>query len=145
MRKPVLRFLSVFAVLAMAVALCACGGSKVDPAEGITVRNSVGAKLEGFYVSSTDEDTWGEHVNDSVIGSGSTVVLSSDVLPDGPDTTYDVAALDENDIVYEFYEVSISLGDTLEISEGAEAPVLTVTAADGSSVEISGYSYPFEG
>lgn len=143
MKKTGLRILGMLAVVMTAFVLVACGGG-ADPAEGVTFQNDLGVKVQGFYISSTSESAWGDPVETS-IGDGKSVVISADVLVDGEGVAYDVAALDDNDMVYEFYEVTIGKGTTLAISQGDPDPVLVVTGADGSTTSITGYSYHFEG
>ena len=144
MSKPVARFLGLFSTLALALALCACGGG-VKPEEGITFKNDLDADIQAIYITSTEVDVWGEPVHDEAIGAKKSVVLEASVLPaDVTDFSYDVAVLDENNTLYEFYLVPIEVGNTLTVFVGTESPCLVVTDQYGNDTAIDGESFTVE-
>lgn len=138
-----LRLICMAFVATLAVALCACGGP--DPASGITFRNATDdIDVAGFYISSTTSDNWGEHCNSSTVKAGSETVIDDDVLVDGAGVAYDVAAYDGESIVYEFYEVTLDAGYTIELEASgiATTPTLTVTDAAGGTQVYEGSAVP---
>ncbi len=143
MRKSLLHALFATLTVALAVVLCACGGG-AKPEDGVTFKNSTDFPLICVYISSTSEDAWGEHLNDSDIAPGKTAVVSGDALVDGGGVPYDIGALDDDDIVYEFYGVTVDTGYTLDISVVDGSPVLTVTDTSGGTQTYEGFLYPFE-
>ena len=145
MKKSSLRFLGILVAAVMAVTLVACGGGSADPAEGVTIQNDLDVELEAFFISSTNSETWGESAIDSSIDAGSSTVIDDEALVEGNDVEYDVGALDDEDMVYEFYAVKVGVGYTMAISAGDSAPILTVTDASGATSTYEGYIYPYEG
>ena len=138
-----LRLICMAFVATLAVALCACGGP--DPASGITFRNATDdIDVAGFYISSTTSDNWGEHCNSSTVKAGSETVIDDDVLVDGTGVAYDVAAYDGESMVYEFYEVTLDAGYTIELEASgiATTPTLTVTDAAGGTQVYEGSAVP---
>jgi len=137
-----LRLICMAFVATLAVALCACGGP--DPASGITFRNATDdIDVAGFYISSTTSDNWGEHCNSSTVKAGSETVIDDDVLVDGAGVAYDVAAYDGESMIYEFYEVTLDTGYTIDFVEGTgtvDPPTLTVTDAAGGTQVYEGYA-----
>lgn len=145
MRKSLLHALFAAMAVTFAVALCACGGGGVDPSEGVTFQNDLDARIEGIFITSTEVDTWGNPIEDSSLGAGKSIVLDGDVLPETVEDTYDVAAIDADGMVYEFYLVPIQEGNKLTIFMGAENPVLVVTDEYANDTAIDGYVYQYEG
>lgn len=144
MSKTTSRFLSIVATLAIAVALGACGGG-VKPEEGLTFKNDLDADIQCIYITSTEVDAWGEPIEGSELASGKSVVFGAEVLPEEvTDYTYDVAVLDENNVIYEFYRVPIEVGNSLRVFVGTDSPTLVVTDAYGEDTGIDGESYSID-
>ena len=121
------------------------GDGAAAEADSIWFRNDSGALLAGVYVSPTDADYWGERLNPAAIGDGEGFSLGADALSQGPGIEYDVGAVDENDMMYEFYGIPLQTGDTMTllIPEG-ETSTLTVTDADGNTTTYEGYCFARE-
>jgi hypothetical protein len=124
-------------IMAMSLASCAGLGSDSDC---IYFQNDTGEKIDGFYISSMDEDEWGENLNFAKISVGGKITVDIEKLADG-EGDYDIGAIDETGLVYEIYEVPVKIGDTFALSLDGENAILTVTGKDGSSEVFNGYTY----
>ena len=130
--------LSILLAVLMLAVLCACGGADVDY---IYFQNDTGAKVDGFYISSTTSDTWGDALNFSSISIGAKVYFNVDRLAEGPGYDYDVGAIDENGMIYEFYDIPVNIDDVLAISADGEVAYLNRTDAEGNATLYEGYAY----
>ena len=100
----------------MLLSLCACGSGGED-AEDVVFQNDLDVVIHSIYISSSTEDEWGDPAY------------------------YDVGVVDENNVNYDVYEVSLAIGDTLARSESDGTPVLTVTGTDGKTATYDVYAY----
>ena len=127
--------ISVLLLAALALTLlCACGGEKTDV---IYFQNDIGEKVPGFYVSSTEDQSWGDPLNLATVSVGGKITIDLDKLPSGSGVVYDIGAVDETGMLYEFYEIPITIGDTIAISSAGdgENAYLKITGTDGQITE----------
>ena len=115
----------LLAVLIFA-SLCACGSG-----ESITFKSEHICDVHGVYISSVTEEEWGDPMNYSIIKKGSSININFKKFA-GEGAEYDIGILDDTDMLYEFYEVPLAVGDTLSFSGVGMFGTLTVTGADGS-------------
>jgi hypothetical protein len=124
------------AVLLLLLCLCACGAGR--EAEAVTFRNDLGVKVNGFYISPTESDGWGEPLNYAPVNPGSRVTIDAEKLPDGFGV-YDVGAVDADGILYELYEVKVEKGLTIALSFEDGRAWFSFAAADGTVARVEGY------
>ena len=96
------RIVSILLAVMLLALLCACGGTESN-AEYIYFQNDTGEKIDGFYISSTSADTWGEKLNLSSVSAGGNIHINIEKLAEGVGIYYDIGAIDENGLVYEIY------------------------------------------
>ncbi len=137
--KKITKITAICLVMLTAFMLMACGGPITDV---FYFQNDCGAEMDGFHVSSTTADDWGEPLNLSSVSKGSKITLGTVKLTDGVGASYDIGAIDHNGMNYEFYDVPINELDILAIgpAEG-DSCTLTVTSADGNTQTYEGYAY----
>ncbi len=123
----------------MLLSLCACGSGGED-AEDVVFQNDLDVVIHSIYISSSTEDEWGDPVNSAKLNSGSSTHIDFDKFA-GDGAYYDVGVVDENNVNYDVYEVSLAIGDTLALSESDGTPVLTVTGTDGKTATYDVYAY----
>ena len=133
------KLISILVAVLLLAALCACGSS--EPDEEIAFRNDTGTPIDGFYISSSSNDEWGDSLNFAKVSAGSTIHIDAECLTDGPGAAYDIGAIDETGFGYDIYEVPLNIGDTIALSADGETAIVTVTGADGSTAEYTGYAY----
>ena len=105
-------------------------GEAYAPDEGaILVSNGLSAEIHSLYVTSQDNESWGDRVNSEHIPSGGSITLDGSVLTEG-DGVYDVAAVDENNMNYDVYGVKLKAGDFILISADGEIASVTVNGED---------------
>lgn len=115
----------VLAVLIFA-GLCACGSG-----ESVTFKSEHVCDVHGVYISPITEDEWGDSLNYAVIKKGGSITIDFKKFA-GESPDYDVGVLDDTDMLYEFYEVPLAVGDTLTFSGVGSFGTLTVTGTDGA-------------
>ena len=129
----------VLAVLLLS-ALCACAsGAK------ITFKNEHLTTVHSIYITVTDAMDWGEPVNGYVVEKDKSTTIrfskfsSEEAENDHTEAVeYDVAVLENSDILYTFYTVPLRDGDTLAFSGVGLFGTLKVTGADGSTETYKG-------
>lgn len=143
MKKRIRILAFVLVMICVAATLCACGDDQNQ--DYVYFQNDTGVKVVGVYISSVTADTWGDPLNLATVSVGAKIHFDpAKALPDGPGTTYDVGVLDEKDMVYEIYEVTLNLNDVISVRGDGEDAILTVTDAQGGVTEYYGWIYPFE-
>ena len=123
----------VLALVALLLAgLCAC-----DSGEKITFKNDHINSVHSIYVSTVNTDEWGEPLNYAIVKKGSSISISFDKFA-ANGAVYDIAVLEDSDMLYEFYEVPLAVGDTLAFSGAGMFGTLIVTGTDGSEETFQG-------
>ena len=132
--------LALAAVIVLAL-LCACGE---EHEYQLFFSNKTGVKVDSLYFSSSSIETWGDRVNFAQISVDATIHFDFDSMNvdgDGPGV-YDIGAVDENGINYDVFEVDLAVGDTITLyPQNGEEAVLSVTHADGTVSDYSGFAY----
>ncbi len=121
--------------LTLVLALCACGSG-----EDVVFRNDLDSKIHSVYISPISDEEWSDPLNYAILNVGSSIHIDFEKFS-GDSAYYDVAAVDENNMNYDIYDVPLSIGDTLAMSADGETAILTVTSADGSTNTYEGYAY----
>ena len=127
----------ILTALLLLLALCACSAEDTDC---FYFKNETGAKIHGFYVSAMDSDEWGDKLNYAIVSQNGQITIDISKLPNGAGS-YDIGAIDENEINYDFYEIPIAVGDILALSRSGDTAILNITHADGTANEYFGYAY----
>lgn len=127
--------IAVLLAVLLLTCLCACGAK-----DDVVFKNDLSVVLCGVHISPSSEDTWGDALNYARLSAGSSIHIDFERFGYDGDA-YDVGLIDENSRNYDVYDVSLSVGDTLSISEKDGGAVLTVTGADGSAKEYPAYVY----
>ena len=123
----------------MLLSLCACGGDSDD----VAFRNDLKVKIDSIYISPSEEETWSDPLNYAKLSPGSKIYISFSKLENGAGT-YDIGAVDENNMNYDVYEVELKEKDVIALSASGDQAVVTVTSADGASKTYYGYIYEGE-
>lgn len=128
------RLIAMLLAVCMLLAFSACGqGSTTD----ITIKNDTGNTIDNVYISSADSDSWGDPIIPSKLANGSSVKVDSALFLVENTTIYDFGAIDDTGINYDVYEIPLSAGDSLVLTE----TTLTVTDANGNVTEYDAYVY----
>ena len=130
------KFLLVFLALALLATLCACGKS-----DDVTFKNELGVTIHSIYISPVTEDQWPDPLNYARLNNGSQIHIDFEKFAAEGTTLYDVAAVDENNMNYDIFDVPLAVGDILALSANGETAILTVTGTNGSTKTYEGYAY----
>jgi plastocyanin len=131
---------AVVAIILIAV-LCftrlACSAKETE----LSFTNKRGTVAHSVYISHESESEWGEPINSAKISNGSTIRFDfKDVSANGPGV-YDVAVVDENNMNYDVYEVTLAIGDNITFSVSGETAIVTITSSSGGTTTYEGISY----
>ena len=137
MKKTLVILLAAALIL---TALCACGGSKTDV---IYFQNDTGEKIPAFFVSTTDNESWGDALNSATVSVGGKITIDIEKLPAGTGVIYDIGAVTDSGLLCEFYEVPVTTGDVIAISLAGdgETAYAKITGADGQITDYQGVCY----
>jgi len=127
------KILATAMIVSSLFCLCSCKDYK----NNIFFENKTGEVIDGIYVSSEDSDQWGDKMNEDSVKSGSTLTIPKEKLVNG-EGKYDVGAIDHKGNNYDIYEVNITIGDTLTLSEKDGVAILTVTTSSGDTKDYTG-------
>lgn len=124
----------LLAVLALGV-LAACGSSEPEEktTDYIYFKNDTSNKMNGVYITSSDNDEWGDKLNLAAVSAGGEIHIDATKLSKGSGAEYDFGTIDENGLNFEVYGVTINAGDTFTVSGDANGATITITGLDGSS------------
>ena len=128
---------AILLALALLAGLCACSS---EPAEDVTFKNDLTTVIHSLYISPSSEDEWKDPLNYAKLSVGSSIHIDFEKFA-SEGSTYDVGAVDENNLNYDIYDVPLAIGDTLALSANGETAILTITAADGTVTTYEGYTY----
>ena len=131
-------FAVVLVVLVICLALVSCGKAKQTD---LSFTNKLSTVAHSVYISHESESEWGDPINNARVSSGSTIYFDFDKLGNYGPGMYDVAVVDENNINYDVYEVTLAKGDNITFSASGETAIVTVTGADGATATYEGISY----
>lgn len=120
------KYFALILALLLLASLCACGSG-----ESITFKNDNLIAVQGVYISSINQEEWGDPMNYSVIKKDASISISFDKFA-GNGAEYDIGVLDDQDMLFEFYGVPLAVGDTVAFSAAGKFGTLTVTGSDGS-------------
>ncbi len=131
---------AIMLIAALCLTLMACGGKESE----LSFTNKLSTVAHSVYISHESEGEWGEPINSAKINSGSTIRFDFEKLGTYGPGVYDVAVVDENNVNYDVYEVTLAIGDSITFSANGDTAVVTVTSASGSSTTYEGISYAGE-
>lgn len=77
----------------------------------ITFQNDHINAVHSIYISTVNTDEWGDPLNYAIVKIGSSVSISFEKFASNG-AVYDIAVLEDSDMLYEFYEVPLAVGDT---------------------------------
>ena len=131
------------AVLAALIVMClgACGKENTNV---VYFQNGMGETVDGFYISSPEEDSWGDKLNTASIVSDGKIHVDAECLAEGAGALYDVPCITSSAYVCEIYEVELNIGDTITLSVNGEEGKCVVTPKEGEEREYTGYAYQQE-
>ncbi|MBQ4350915.1 MAG: hypothetical protein II768_06615 [Clostridia bacterium] len=129
------------AALLLIPVLCACDGADAVTTDYIYFKNDTGYKVPGFYLSTAEEEEWGEKLNwGEYVGVGGRIHIDVEKLVNGAGQ-YDVGAIDERGLNYEVYDVDLAPGDVISLRAEDDIAVCIVTHIAGGEDTYYGYAY----
>jgi hypothetical protein len=108
-------------------------------------KNSLEDRVDNMYITAPDNESWGDPITSNVIDKGHTIGFDFRKFDGTSGNTYDIGLIDQNGMDYDFYEVVLTTGDTIEAVGNADAAKITVTHADGTKSEYDAIIYAEEG
>lgn len=132
-------FALALACLTLAALLSACGETK-EP--DLRFTNNLDTEIHNVYLSPAEAEDWNDPVSVDKLGSGHTMSIDFSKAGEGAGPgLYDFGVIDENAMNYDLYEVTLAVGDKIEISGNADGATYTVTHADGTQETFDAWIY----
>lgn len=106
----------------------------------LTFINGCGCDIIELYVSPSGESEWGKCMG--FVDADESFEFEFDELDGEPGDSFDIGALDADNMNYDVYDVLLSSGDVIELKPDGDEFICTVTHENGSFEEYPVDCYP---